>query len=416
MTRRVQPIVIAWLMVAIAIMTVAVPTAATEIAQPRASETDISAHDSFDLAAHCPPSFELRDGRCWLVTRYQFYDSVEGRGVGGTQTSLPPHRDGFSPSQIDLGRLLFFDPLLSADNSLSCASCHQPHQGFSDGRARSVGVADEPVARSAPSLWNVTFLDKFFWDARADSLEQQAQGPLFDPREMGTTPEQLLEDLEGNAHYPALFAQAFPETDSIALEQVTAALAAFQSSLISLNSRYDRYAHGHHSSLTEREIAGLNVFRSFVARCAECHTPPLFTNNQIAVIGVPEPDGEPFDPGAQETFGTERLRGGFKVPTLRNITRTAPYMHRGNFESLREAVTFYNDGRGHAVPEGESLQLHWHIWEPDLTEDEIDSIVVFLETLTDESLMPSIPEAVPSGLDPRAGFNPTDPFGDMQEN
>lgn len=408
-----DPLAIVVTMVLLVVFLIAIATATPLSPPPTPPPSD---RGSFDLAAQCPPSFELREDGCRLVTRYQFYDSVEERGVGGTQTGLPPHREAFLPEQIDLGRLLFFDPLLSVDNSVSCASCHQPNQGFSDGQAQSVGVADEPTSRSAPSLWNVTFLDKFFWDARADSLEQQAQGPLFNPNEMGNTPEQLLEDLESNPHYPGLFDLAFPEAGPIDLEQITTALAAFQSSLISLNSRYDRYAHGHHDSLTEREIAGLNVFRSFVARCAECHQPPLFTNNQIAVIGVPEPDGEPFDPGAQETFGAEELRGGFKVPTLRNINRTAPYMHRGNFKSLREAVTFYNDGRGHAVPDSESLQLHWHIWEPDLTEDEIDSIVVFLGTLTDESLMPPIPEAVPSGLDPRAGFNPPEPFGYMQEN
>ncbi|HSH27835.1 MAG TPA: cytochrome c peroxidase [Wenzhouxiangella sp.] len=358
----------------------------------------------FELSTRCPPSFEKRADRCYLVTRYQFYDSIEGRGVGGTQTSLPPHRDGFSPEQIDLGRLLFFDPLLSADNSLSCATCHQPDRGFSDGRARSVGIDGQTVRRSAPSLWNVAFLDRFFWDARAETLEEQALGPLFDPREMGASPEQVLDDLRDNAYYPALFRHAFPESDDIGMAQVARALAAFQTSLISLNSRYDRYAHGHHAALSSEEIAGLNVFRSFVARCAECHQPPLFTNNQIAVIGVPAPDGEPLDPGAQETFNAPKLRGGFKVPTLRNISQTAPYMHRGNFETMQEVVSFYNKGRGHAVPEDENLYLHWHIWEPNLSDREIELIVAFLDTLTDESLMPSIPRAVPSGLDPIAAL------------
>lgn len=358
----------------------------------------------FELSTHCPPSFEKRADRCYLVTRYQFYDSIEGRGVGGTQTSLPPHRDGFRARQIDLGRLLFFDPLLSGDNSVSCATCHQPERGFSDGRARSVGIGGQTVRRSAPSLWNVAFLDRFFWDARAETLEEQALGPLFDPKEMGATPEQVLEDLRGNAHYPTLFRQAFPKSDDIEIAQVARALTAFQASLISLNSRYDRYAHGYHAALSSEEIAGLNVFRSFVARCAECHQPPLFTNNQIAVIGVPAPDGEPLDPGAQETFNAHKLRGGFKVPTLRNISQTAPYMHRGNFETMQEVVSFYNKGRGHAVPVGENLYLHWHIWEPNLSDREIELIVAFLDTLTDESLMPSIPRAVPSGLDPIAAL------------
>ena len=362
----------------------------------------VSAADAdFVLSSQCPPSFEkTTEGKCELVSRYQFYDSVQNQGVGGTRTSLPEHRDGYTPEQIDLGRFLFFDPLLSKDGSMSCASCHQPDKGFSDGLAKSVGVSGQQVSRSSPSLWNVGFLKRLFWDARADSLESQAVGPLFDPNEMGNDPVTLLGNLRNNQHYPGMFKQAFSDSEQIVLDDVATALAAFQSSLISLNSRYDQYAHGYHDALTEQEIAGLNVFRSFVARCAECHQPPLFTNNQIAVIGVPEKDGDPFDPGAQNTFNAKKLRGGFKVPTLRNITKTAPYMHGGNLESLSEAVDFYNKGRGHAVPEGESLQIHWHIWEPNLTEQEIDHVVAFLGALTDESLTPVVPRNVPSGLTP----------------
>ncbi|MFD2164797.1 cytochrome-c peroxidase [Thalassotalea euphylliae] len=355
----------------------------------------------FVLKDNCPPSFEKTpQGTCKLVNLYQFYDSVQGRGVGGTQTSLPTHRDGFTPAQIDLGRYLFFDPALSKDGSISCASCHQPDKGFSDDLDRSIGITGEKVGRSAPTLWNVAFLDKFFWDARASSLEQQAAGPLFDPKEMGNSPEQLLLTLNENSAYQRMFAQAFPDTNKVELHQVYTALAAFQTSLISLNSRYDRYAHGYHDALTENEVKGHNIFRSFVARCAECHQPPLFTNNQVAVIGVPEAKGVPFDPGAETTYSAKKLRGGFKVPTLRNITKTAPYMHAGNMTTLRDSVEFYNKGRGHAVPKEEKLQLHWHIWEPKLTEEELDLIVEFLGALTDESLTPEVPTRVPSGLAP----------------
>jgi len=355
----------------------------------------------FSLRQTCPASFELKaDGACYLVNRYQFYDSVQGRGVGGTQTSLPKHRQGFTPQQIDLGRLLFFDPLLSQDGTVSCASCHRPDKSFSDGQALSTGVKGAISKRSSPSLWNVAFNPKLFWDARASSLEEQAMGPLFDANEMANTPEKLLTDLRQNDHYGLLFKQAFPDKAQIELAQVVSALAAFQSSLISLNSRYDHYAHGYHQALSEKEVAGLNVFRSFVARCAECHQPPLFTNNQIAAIGVPEAEGLPLDPGAERVFSAKKLRGGFKVPSLRNVVNTAPYMHRGNFATLRESVDFYNKGRGHAVPKGEKLQLHWHIWEPNLTEQEIDLIVEFLGALTDESLTPPIPKVLPSGLPP----------------
>ncbi len=356
------------------------------------------------LRDFCPPGFELTDANgCELRTLYQNYDSLHYAGVGGPKTGLPKPRDGFSPQQIDLGRYLFFDPLLSADNSLSCASCHHPDLGFSDGRPRSVGIGGAELARAAPSLWNVTFLSSFFWDARANSLEEQMLGPLYDAHEMGSNPAQLLADISGSEVYRRLFNEAYPGTEGPpSLEIIYTAIAAFQASLVSLNSRYDQYAHGYHNALTEDEKSGMNVFRSFVARCAECHTPPLFTNQQVAVIGVRDPGDRVLDPGAEAVTGNPGLRGGFKVPGLRNIAKTAPYMHSGAFDTLRDTVEFYTLGRGHALPdeEKERMIIHWHIWDPNLTDDELDRIVDFLATLTDESFKPQIPDAVPSGLAP----------------
>jgi cytochrome c peroxidase len=231
-------------------------------------------------------------------------------------------------------------------------------------------------------------------------LEEQALGPLYAEAEMANTPENLLRTLQAIPTYRALFEDAFGEPNALTLVNTYTALAAFQTSLISLNSRYDEYAHGNHAALNEDEIAGLNVFRSFVARCSQCHTEPLFTNNQVAVIGVPEPDGHVFDVGAETTFQSAKLKGGFKVPTLRNIAKTAPYMHSGVFENLRDATEFYNKGRGHAMPENQQLQIHWHITEPELTDRELDLLVTFMQTLTDEKFMPEIPTRVPSGLNP----------------
>lgn len=382
--------------------------------ESKAGTTDIV------LSDHCPPSFEKTNtGVCELRNLYQFYDSLQNRGVGGTQTALPAHRDGFTPEQIDLGRYLFFDPALSHDGSTSCASCHHPDLGFSDGRGRAVGVAGHPVKRSSPTLWNVAFLKQLFWDARSDSLEDQVQGPLYSPEEMGNNPAALLAMLQENDDYQRLFRQAFPkpELDSQgpSLELVYVSLAAFQTSLISLNSRYDRYAHGYHEALTDNEIQGMNVFRSFVARCAECHTPPLFTNQQVAVIGSPEPLGLPLDVGAEETWAAPKMKGGFKVPTLRNIAKTAPYMHSGRFDTLREAVAFYTGGRGHAVPDGVDMHIHWHIWEPNLTDEELDRLVDFLGALSDETFTPRIPSRVPSGLSP-IGVSPLDNSNNISQS
>ncbi|MBP6699612.1 MAG: cytochrome-c peroxidase [Halioglobus sp.] len=357
------------------------------------------------LSGNCPPGFELSGGHCELRSMYQMYDSLQDAGVGGLKTGLPTYRDGFTPQQIDLGRHLFFDPVLSGDGTVSCASCHNPALGFSDGRSLSIGANGNTVNRSAQSLWNVAFGQRFFWDARAATLEEQMRGPLYDEKEMANNPEQLLRTLNGIPLYRQLFQQAWPQDfqtadAAISLRQVETAIVAFQASLISLNSRYDQYAHGYADALTRPEKEGMNVFRSFVARCAECHTPPLFTNQQIAVIGTPELEGMAFDPGASVPLGEPSLRGGFKVPSLRNIELTAPYMHSGRFATLREAVAFYTGGRGHAVPAGEELKIHWHIWEPKLSDYELDRLVDFLKTLTDESFRPAEPAKLPSGMQP----------------
>ncbi len=355
----------------------------------------------FTLSDVCPAGFAPdAEGLCRLVSLYRDYPSLQDQGMGGLKIGLPRVRDGFTPREIDLGRYLFFDPLLSRDGDMSCASCHRPEQGFGDGQGRSTGADGRPLPRSAPSLWNVGLQKRFFWDARADSLEAQMLSPLYDENEMGATPEGLLAALNGNATYRALFRQAFPGAagEGVTLDQVYRAIAAFESSLVSLNSRYDYYAHGVHEALTPAEIEGLNVFRSFVARCAECHTPPLFTNEQVAVLGTPEPQGLPLDPGREAVTGDPSHRAGFKVPSLRNVSLTAPYMHSGRFGTLREAVAFYTGGRGHAVPEGEQLSLHWHIWEPELSAEELDRLVDFLGALEDQSFLPREPRRVPSGL------------------
>ena len=365
---------------------------------------------AFQLSTRCPPSFELTGGNtCQFRSLYQMYNSPAG--FGGLRVALPSLPDGYSPEQIDLGRYLFFDPLLSADHQLSCAHCHHPDRAFTDGRARSVvnrggatpgSPPDIPLARGAPSLWNVGFLRRFFWDGRADSLEEQAKGPLFASDEMNNSTHQLERELNNQAVYRRLFAQALhlQPAETITYPMVLQSLAAFESTLISLNSRYDRYAHGDDDALTENEMHGLNIFRGVALGCSQCHTPPLFANDELEVTGVPNAPGLPFDAGAGGLAPARALRGAFKTPSLRNIERTAPYMHAGQFATLRDVLRFYNDKPGHAAPKEERLQIDWRmaLRRPLLSERDIDDVIAFLSTLTDESMMPAIPRRVPSGL------------------
>jgi cytochrome c peroxidase len=327
---------------------------------------------AFQLSTRCPPSFELTDGVCQFRSLYQLYNSPIG--FGGLRVPLPPLPDGYSPQQIDLGRYLFFDPLLSADHDLSCAHCHRP----------------------------VGFLRRFFWDGRANSLADQAKGPLFARDEMNNSPHQIERELNNQPAYRRMFAEAFhlQPSEEITYTMLLQSLSAFESTLISLNSRYDRYAHGDDDALTGAEKHGLNIFRGVALGCSQCHTPPLFANDELEVTGVPNALGLPFDAGAGRLAPSRALRGAFKTPTLRNIERTAPYMHAGQFTTLRDVVRFYNDRPGHAAPKEEHLQIDWRMGlrRPVLSERDIDDVVAFLSTLTDESMMPAIPLRVPSGL------------------
>lgn len=373
---------------------------------PQAGAQDLE----FQLSTRCPPSFELTEGNaCQFRSLYQMYNSPAG--FGGLRVALPSLPDGYPPQQIDLGRYLFFDPLLSADHQLSCAHCHHPDRAFTDGRARSVvnrggatpgSPRDILLARGAPSLWNVGFLRRFFWDGRANSLAEQAQGPLFAGDEMNNSPQRLERELNNQAVYRRLFSQVFHlrPSERISYPMVLQSLSAFESTLISLNSRYDRYAHGDDDALTENEKHGLNIFRGVALGCSQCHTPPLFANDELEVTGVPNAPGLPFDAGAGGLAPSRALRGAFKTPSLRNIERTAPYMHAGQFTTLRDVLRFYNDRPGHAAPQGERLQIDWRmaLRRPLLSERDIDDVIAFLSTLTDESMMPAIPRRVPSGL------------------
>lgn len=356
----------------------------------------------FMLSDACPASHVKRqDGKCELVTLYDFYDSQPEHG--GVQARLPKRKNFYTPEQIDLGRYLFFDPILSVNRDMSCASCHRMDRSLSDGRRRSLGAGPHgnriELQRSTPSLWNVGLQDRFMWDGRADTLEAQSELPLFSEMEMGNSPAQLEADLQANSVYAALFDQVYQSVPTV--ENISRSLAAFQSTLVSFNSRYDRYAHGDSSALNSQEIRGFNAFRGFVGRCSQCHVPPLFSDNELSVVGAPANDLGYSDPGAAVINDDPSYVGAFKVPTLRNIAHTAPYFHSGQFANLLEVVEFYNNTRGHMAPPQQDLKIHWHVHMtegPQLSGKDMEDIVAFLGALSDESLTPKAPERVPSGI------------------
>ena len=323
---------------------------------------------------------------------------------------MPVRENNFkSPNKEKLGKLLFFDPLLSGDNNFSCAHCHHPDLGFTDNRALSMGhggsgigpkrIGGTVLRRSSPTIWNSGYNHKQYWDGRADDLEHQAGFPIQDIQEMAQDKDELIKELQNIPEYIQLFNEAFGSNDitkSVTFENVTFAIAAFERTITANNTRFDQYSRGNHLALSKSERRGLNLFRSLKTRCFECHNFPTFNNPDFKAIGVPNIKNNEPDLGRAEIIG-KGYENAFKVPTLRNIALTAPYMHNGIFNTLDEVVDFYagGGGRSHGF---KNSQLDDKIRKFDLSHDERKDLVAFMHALTDESNKPTIPKRVPSSL------------------
>ncbi|MCO5187657.1 MAG: right-handed parallel beta-helix repeat-containing protein [Anaerolineae bacterium] len=308
----------------------------------------------------------------------------------GLQREFPsqnePADNPTTPEKVELGRQLFFDPVLSAENDTSCATCHHPDLGFSNGEPVSNPRVGE--SRNVPTLWNVGYNQVLFWDGRETSLEAQALVPLTHPDEMATDLDTLADELMAIPAYVDLFTAAFGD-DAVTVDNVERALAAFQRSLVSNDSPFDRYAAGEFDALTQQQRRGLGLFRSGATRCFECHSNPTFALDTFRIIGV-----DSDDPG-RAGVADDGAFGAFNVPTLRNIALTGPYMHNGSMATLEEVLEFYADGGGR-VHSAENVDAFVAGFE--MSEQEKADMLAFLYALTDESSMPDVPETALSGL------------------
>jgi len=340
-----------------------------------------------------------------------------GKGGGGLVRQFPkmvvradnPVPTASDDERVQLGQLLFFDPILSGANDVSCATCHHPDLGFTDGRALSMGKGGHGlgpqrdggsvVRRGAPTLWNAAYNHKQFWDGRADDLEDQAKGPITSDIEMNENPETLIKELKDLPEYVRRFDAAFSGKDgsSVTLDNVLKAIAAFERTLTANNSPFDRFVRGDLGALTPEQRRGFNLFRSGRTRCFECHGLPTFANRDFKIIGVPETDPAHPDYGRFEVTKGEGNKYAFKVPTLRNVVLNAPYMHNGKFRTLEEVLDFYAAGGGPGVgfkdPKVDD-KIHTYT----ITPAEKQDMIAFLFALADESNLPSFPDKVPSGL------------------
>lgn len=285
-----------------------------------------------------------------------------------------PADNGRTLERVRLGRKLFFDPALSADGTVSCASCHDPAHGFASVSPRAVGIKGKVGPRNAPSLLNVAFGDSFFWDGRAATLEAQALEPIVNPLEMGSQLSDVVARLAADEHYPAAFQAAYGEP--VTAQNIGRALAAFQRVLLSGGSRVDRFQEGDLTALNESERIGLWLFESR-AQCWRCHRGQRYTDGKFRNTGVASLQAEP-DAGRMSFTRDEADRHRFKTPGLRGVSRTAPYMHDGSLATLRDVVDYYNRGGGEAPGLDPALR------PLKLSEAEIDHLVDFLNALDGE--------------------------------
>lgn len=294
-----------------------------------------------------------------------------------------PYDNPLTIEGVALGRSLFHDPALSSDGTLSCASCHRQQNAFSDSTAISRGVDGRLGARNTLPLMNLAWDHFFFWDARALSVELQAFEPVTGHREMGSDWASVVARLESDGRYPQMFRAAFGDSRIDSL-RIAFALAQFERTLISLNSRFDRYQYLHDTTaLNAVELRGMRLFFNS-AHCVDCHEPPLFKDHHVANIGLPRAQG---DDGMGARTGIAWHMGRFKTPTLRNIAVTAPYMHDGRFATLEKVVDFYADGVNVDDPTLDDHMMPWIQRKIRLSKQDRSDLVAFLQSLTDEGFL-----------------------------
>jgi len=291
---------------------------------------------------------------------------------------------------ITLGRRLYYDPMLSVDNTVSCASCHSPEFGFGDGKQFSNGVQNKVGTRNSPTVFNSAYYETQFWDGRSPSLEKQAEGPVQNPVEMAHTLKGVEERLNADPSYRAEFERAFGP-GPITYEMVEKAIASFERTVVSANSPFDRYYFGgDKKALSPAAIRGFKVFSDFnKGNCTSCHAMDdkysLFTDNKFHNVGVGVKGGEIQDRGRYDVTKNEADMGAFKTPSLRNVALTAPYFHDGSRKTLKEVVDFYVGG----ATSNPHLDRQIHALDF-LTGRERADLQAFLESLTGE---------IPSGVE-----------------
>jgi cytochrome c peroxidase len=291
-----------------------------------------------------------------------------------------PSDNKITKDRVKLGKKLFFDNILSSNNSISCGSCHASQNAFSDNKQFSVGVNDSIGERNAMPIINLAWANSFMWDGGVASLEMQIINPLTHPKEMNAPVNMVIERLKQRPEYVTLFKKAYGSSPDAA--GIFKAIACFERTLISSNSKFDKFYYGKdQSAFNESELKGYYLFYSDQTHCSSCHTGFNFTNNTFQNNGLYE---EYKDQGRYKITFNASDKGKFKVPTLRNVAVTAPYMHDGSIKTLEEVVDHYNSGGKNHI--NKSSHIHNND-SPPLTAEEKTALIDFMKALTDEDFI-----------------------------
>jgi cytochrome c peroxidase len=289
-------------------------------------------------------------------------------------------------AKVELGKLLFFDKRLSRDFTVSCATCHDPHKGWTDQRPTPIGVRSQLGDRNTPTVLNAAYLPALFWDGRAASLEEQAKDPISNPKEMDMTHAEAAARIAAVPGYARPFKRAFGDK-TVTIDRIVQALASFERTLVAAGSPYDRYAAGDAGALGPDAVRGLALFRGKAA-CESCHSGPNFTDGLFHDVGVGAQRKVP-DLGRFVATKLDGDRGAFKTPTLRNLDDTAPYMHDGSVATVAEAIDYFDRG---GQPDARLSPL---LRPLKLSAGEKSDLLAFLRSLNGDKRIIDEPKALP---------------------
>jgi cytochrome c peroxidase len=268
--------------------------------------------------------------------------SLGPQKLGNLPPVIAPLNNPQSSLKILLGKQLYFDTRLSKDNTISCATCHDPAMGWSDAGPTSVGIKGQKGGRRAPPVSNAAYAPLQFWDGRAPTLEEQAKGPVANPIEMGNTHVEMLKTVQFIPGYVKIFEQVFG-TSIVTIDLVAEAIASFERTVVTTDSPFDRYVRGDNDALTKLEKQGLEIFNG-KGHCTACHWGGYFSDGRFHNLGVKPTDPSAPDPGRYAVTKDSSDIGAFKTPTIRDVALRAPYMHNGSEKTLEDVVDLYNKG------------------------------------------------------------------------